>query len=176
MKKLIIIISFILYWIFILLSAIINKGNVGVLIFYLILFLPLTYAIITNKDMFALFIIILYELAECLMSLMFIGSSFVEIEEASILLIITQFVIAFYSFSMIVGSVKTLRNKENSVNLYIIGLGILRCVMSIVNFIINREFSSEIFFDLFSNISFIIGISLYLVYFEEKDIKIFVKD
>ena len=176
MKKLLIIISLILYWALLLLNAIINKGNLTVFIFYMILFLPLTLAIIKNKDMFALFIIILYETAECLMSLMFVGSSFIEIEESSIILIITQFIIAFYSFSMIVGSVKILRNKENTVNIYIIGFACLRCVFAILNFIINKDFTVEIFLDLFSNISFIFAISLYLISLVEKEINILIKE
>lgn len=174
-KKLIIIVSFVLYWILNILNLVINKGRFSTFIFYLALFLPLTIAIIREYDVFALFIIILYEIAECFMNLMGVASSFVEIEDFSIILVITQFITALYAFSMISSAVKHLRNKDNNLSMYVLILGGLRCCFAIVNFIIAKDFSSELFFDLFSNILFIIGITIYIFFFDKKELQVFIK-
>ena len=175
MKKITLLICFSIYWILTILNMIINGGKLATLIFYLALYLPLMVAIIKGYDVLALFIIILYEISECFMNLMGAAASFVEFEDSSIILIITQFVTAFYAFTMLTSSIKYLRNKENNMTLYVLVLGILRCVFTVINFIIAKDFSSEMFFDMFSNIIFIIGISIYIVCFEEKEIKIFIR-
>lgn len=174
-KKVIIITSFVLYWILNILNLIINNGKFSTFIFYLALFLPLTIAIIKEYDVFALFIIILYEVAECFMNLMGVASSFVEIEDSSIILIITQFITALYAFTMISSAAKFLRNKDNNFSLYVLVLGGLRCCFAIANFIMAKDFNVEMFFDLFTNILFILGLSFYIFFFKKKELKIIVK-
>ena len=176
MKKAIIISSFIIYWLLMILNTILENSGIFVLLFYVMLFMPLTIAIIKEKDSFALAIIILYEIAELLMSLMFVASSFVEIEEASVILIITEFITAFYAFSLMSSSFKLIRNKENNLMLYIIAFGILRCSFTFVNFIIAKDYSADMIISMISNVVFILAISTYIVSFGKKEIKIFNKN
>lgn len=176
MKKLMLIICFSVYWILMALNIIINNGNIATLLLYIALYLPLTIAIIKEYDVFALFIIILYEIAECFMNLMGVASALVEFDESSIILVITQFITAFYAFTMLSSAIKFLRNRDNSLKLYVLVLGMLRCIFTVVNFIVAKEFSSEMILDMFSNIIFIIAISSYIIFFENKEIKIMVHD
>lgn len=176
MKRLVLLISFIIYWALLLLNVILNKESFAIIIFYGVLFLPLTIAILKDKDVLALFIILFYEIAELLMGLMYVASAFVEIEESSVILIITEFITAFYAFSLIKEAFRVLRNKDKNMTWYILVFAVLRCIFIIINFLIAKDFSSEMIISMISNIVFIVAISIYMIFIGENELKILIKN
>lgn len=183
MKKITILISFILYWLFTILNLIINKGEIATFIFYLCLFFPLTIAIIKEYDVFALFIILLYEVAECFMNLMGVASILSDFDSSYIMLCVTQFITSLFAFSMLNSCIKILRNKDNILTWSIIILGSARCLFTLINFIIVlvNKVGTEInvleqVFDLLCNVLFVVAITLYIAFFEKKEIKLFIKE
>lgn len=171
MKKKVLIGIFLIYWISLIVSMIFDFSIFNLFI-YIIAILPLTIAIVLEKDVLALFIIILlgaFYTLQCALGIIGIIVDF----KFSIDIFLSVFGLCFFMF-IIISSIKILCNKKHLDTLYLILSMITYLVVLCISFV--RDLTDEILLNtsyFVSTISLYVLISLYLLWFNDKKIVIF---
>lgn len=149
-----------------------NGKKVALIVLYLILYAPLLISIIFEKHVFALLIIIIYEIAIILIYA-FIISALLVAKEIKALQIINDASEIFLGLFVVVSAIQYLRNKVHSLIIPCIILSIARVSLIVVSFIVYRDFSISTYVDLFRDIILVGIISSYIITFPEVELSIF---
>ena len=156
-KKIIFIFLFLAFWI---LSAIhvfrLESGReLAIGVFYLLIFLPITIAILLDYEVFALFIIIIYEIAMLIMSIVLLSSGLAR-SELTTFDIFSLLVDGLFAIFLIASAIQYLRNKNHSLKIACLVVAVAHLVMVIISFILNGEFIFDTFYDFFRNVILIL--------------------
>lgn len=171
---LVFIILYVIYWFFLMLGVFKDQeANKGMIVIYLLLFAPLTIGIIFKFYVFSLFVLILYESAQLITGIFYVAQSIININDASILYMLSAFIFSLLSLSIIVSSIKYLANNKNNLKIEVLILSIIYVVFTIVAFIIEKAYSIIDICDFITNISIAIIFALYIVLFPSQEIEIF---
>ena len=146
---------------------------IGVL--YIFLFLPITFSILLDFEVFSLFIIILYEIAMLLMGIIILsmGLASKEIEILEMFALACEILFALFIIS---SAIQYLRNKNHTLKIITLVMTVAHLVFVIISFIQNNSYDFETWYDFLKNVVIILVFSLYIITFPDIQLKIFKED
>ena len=173
-RKAVLCILFAAFWGLSAVHLFVTEGNreMAIGILYLILFLPITIAILLDYDVFSLFVIILYEAAMLIMSIVMLSKGLAS-KELNTFDTATLFVSAFFSLFLIASAVEYLRNKPHILKIPCLIFSIGYITMVIISFFQNGVFTFDTFYDFFKNLIVILIFSIYIITFPHVQLQIF---
>ena len=173
-KKVVFIILFLAFWILNIIHIFkLNNGKEIIMtVFYIVIFLPITIAILFDHEVFSLFIIILYEIAMLLMGI-FILSIGLASKEYGALDIIGNILEIMFSLLIVSSAIQYLRNKTHTLKIVTFIVGIMHLTIVIVSFILNGDFGFETWYDFSRNVIIILIFAIYIITFPYVQLKIF---
>lgn len=174
LKKLIFLMLFLGFWI---LNAIhifqLETGReLSIALLYLLIFLPITLSILLDYEVFSLFIIILYEIAMLIMSIVMLSMGLAA-KEVGTFDIFVLLIDGLFALFLIAAAIQYLRNKNHTLKIACLIVAIIHLTMVVVSFILNGEFIFDTFYDFFRNVLIILIFSIYIVTFPKMQLKIF---
>ena len=174
LKKIILLILFVAFWVLLAINIFKRDDNKGLAlaIFYVVLFMPVTISILFDYKVFALFIIILYEIAMALMGIVMMSIGLARGEYGA-LDIISLGIQVIYSLFMTACAVQYLRNKPHTLKIPCLILGIIQIAIIITSFALNGEFNFDTYYDFFRNLIIVMIFTIYLVTFPNEELHIF---
>ncbi len=178
MKRKIIIISWIIYFLLLAVDLIYglinsNRGTFITFALYLFLFLPLFYFMVKNNHGLSILIIILfclYDFVYTFINLIFCIKDFDINKLIEVIYVLCS--LMFISL-LIVKSFKILRNKEYTSSKFLVILFGIKIILYNVLFFIDGTFEFTTILDLFKSVLLYIPIGVYLNWFDSKEIEIF---
>lgn len=172
--KISMIILYLIYWAFLFVDMFGSGEKQTAFIFiYILLFLPLTLAMICGFRVFSLFIIILYEAAQLFTGIMYVATSLVNLADANLLFIIAAFINSFFALSLCVTAIQFLRNKPHTMGILILVLGMAHLGLTIASFIIGKGYTLSDICDFGTNVTLIIILTLYFITFPNIELHVF---
>lgn len=165
---------FVLFWTASIIKLTIGGTNKEVVmgILYLILLLPVTIAILFNKAVFALLIIILYEAALLLIGVL-VFSVYLAAGDLDFLTISSMLIEIIFSLLIISSAIQYLKNKTHTLKIATMIVGIIHLSLIVTSFIVNYDFGSQNWCDFLKNISLVMIFLIYIVTFPYVQLRIF---
>ena len=135
-KKVILSILFLAFWAlnFIHILRLDNGREMAIGLLYVILFLPITFTILLDYEVFSLFVIILYEIAMLLMGIIILSMGLASKELGWLDISGFAAQILFASF-VIAAAIQYLRNKTHTLKLITLIVGLAHLTFVIISFI-----------------------------------------
>lgn len=173
-KKIILALLFAAFWVlnFIHILRLDNGRETAIGLLYVMLFLPVTFTILLDYEVFSLFIIILYEIAMLLMGIIILSMGLAAKELGWIDIAGFAAQILFAAF-LIASAIQYLRNKTHTLKIITLIIGIAHLTFVIISFITNGVFDFDNFYDFFRNVLIILIFSIYILTFPYIQLKIF---
>lgn len=179
-KKLVLGVLFILYWVFTILDL--CNGNYtdqekkSNLIFQLMIYLPLTLCLVVSFGPMGILLLIIYQLLNTLVGFFSSFSVIMNLKKEYIVdLILGAFQIAL-GIICIIKLIALLRNQEKNLKLPIIILSIIVIILSILSFASSTEIEKLGIYQLLGNNILVMQVCLYVVFFPKKEIHVFKDD
>ena len=173
LKKITLSILLLVFWVINAIHIFNKEGkelSIGVL--YIIIFLPITFSILLDYEVFSLFVIILYEVAMLLMGVIGLAMGLAAKDLATIDFAAMISVIGFALF-MIAAAVQYLRNKEHTLKIVCIIFSVIHTAFVVVSFIMYGEYTFDTYYEFLRNMIIILVFSIYIITFPQIQLKIF---
>lgn len=178
-KKIIMFVLFGAYWLFVLLQFVtgemVNKEKTLFILLQIIIFLPMTICVTFRFDVFAIFMLIVYEIVIAFTGL-YASISYFKVNDYIFESIISLIQVALAIVSEIC-LIRYIANKEvkNVMKLIVFGLGLVRAVLTILGFLksTNIATSANDVYTFINTTLIVILLYMYVAMFPKKEIKIF---
>ena len=146
LKKIILSILFLTFWVLNGIHIFNKEGKeLTVVVLYIIIFLPVSFSILLDYEVFSLFVIILYEIAMLLMGIIGLAMGLAAKDLTAIDIASLIAGIGFALF-MIAAAVQYLRNKEHTLKIVCIIFSVLHIAIVVLSFIMYGEYTFRTYY------------------------------
>lgn len=172
-KKIILSILFLVFWVINIIHIFNREGKeLSIAVLYIIIFLPVTFSILLDYEVFSLFVIIIYEIAMLLMGVIGLAMGLAAKDLAAIDIAAMISEIGFALF-IIAAAIQYLRNKEHTLKILCVIFSVIHIAFVIVSFIMYGEYSFDTCYEFLRNMIIILVFSIYIITFPYVQLKIF---
>lgn len=172
-KKIILSILFLVFWVINIIHIFNREGKeLSRAVLYIIIFLPVTFSILLDYEVFSLFVIIIYEIAMLLMGVIGLAMGLAAKDLAAIDIAAMISEIGFALF-IIAAAIQYLRNKEHTLKILCFIFSVIHIAFVIVSFIMYGEYSFDTYYEFLRNMIIILVFSIYIITFPYVQLKIF---